>query len=59
VSSTDFATQGDYDGDGRTDVGIWRDPEGRFYVRQSSNGALQVVAWGASGDFPIANYDTH
>ena len=55
---TDLITQGDYDGDGKTDVAVWRDSTGVFYV-QGSAGGFQAVAFGSSGDFPNASYDTH
>jgi hypothetical protein len=56
--STDLITQGDYDGDGKTDVAVWRDSTGVFYV-QGSLGGIQTVAFGTSGDFPNASYDSH
>lgn len=59
----DFICQGDYDGDGRTDIGVWRsnaDPtQNYFYVRRSSTGALQALEWGQSGDYPVNNWDVH
>lgn len=55
---TDFIAQNDYDGDGRTDVAVWRDTNGSFYV-QGSTAGFSSFAFGASNDFPIANYDTH
>lgn len=44
------ASKPDYDGDGRTDMAVWRPSNGTFYIRQSSNGALVAVQWGQSGD---------
>jgi hypothetical protein len=38
---------GDYDGDGRLDIAIYRTMEGAWYLRRSSDGALDRVAWGA------------
>lgn len=59
----DFITQGDYDGDGITDIGVWRsnvDPTlNFFYIRRSSDNALQQFEWGASGDYPVNNWDVH
>jgi hypothetical protein len=56
---TDVPTLGDYDGDGRTDIAVWRgaaDPTMNFfYVRRSSTGALSVQEWGQQGDQPVAN----
>ncbi len=58
VSATDRLTQGDYDGDGKTDPAVWRPGQG-FYALQSTNGASVFQSWGTSGDFPVANYNTH
>lgn len=62
ASTTDFPTQGDYDGDGKTDVGIWR-PSATpgattFWVLGSTGGAF-AVPFGQNGDYPVANYNTH
>lgn len=61
--SGDFICQGDYDGDGKTDVAIWRsnvDPTMNFfYARRSSDGGLQQLEWGASGDYPVNNWNVH
>lgn len=48
----------DFDGDGRTDVSVYRPSEGRWYVRRSSDGGLLIVDWGTSTDVPVpADYD--
>lgn len=58
---TDFLAPGDYDGDGATDIAIFRpnaDPtQNFFYVRRSSNGALQTFEWGQAGDEPVAEWN--
>ncbi|MEO6333655.1 MAG: hypothetical protein ABIO91_01610, partial [Pyrinomonadaceae bacterium] len=63
VSATDFATQGDYDGDGKTDLAIWRPSatpqESVFWVRNSQTSTATAVAFGANGDYPVANFNTH
>lgn len=59
VTSTDLLAQNDYTGDGRTDVAIWRNSDGKFYIYDLTNGGIQVTAWGESNDFPVASYDTH
>lgn len=56
LAADDFITPGDYDGDGKTDVAVWRDSTGIFYVMRSSNGATTGFQWGTSSDFPIANF---
>jgi hypothetical protein len=63
VSATDFTVQGDYDGDGKTDHAVWRpnaDPtQNFFFIRKSSDGALQAAEWGTNGDYPPANFNNH
>ena len=53
-SVVDFA---DYDGDGRTDIAVWRPSDGTWYTLRSTEG-FKVVQWGASIDDPLpADYD--
>ena len=42
------AVKADFDGDGKTDLSIWRGPSSTWQVINSSNGALQVTPWGTS-----------
>jgi hypothetical protein len=58
-NATDLLVQNDYDGDGITDLAVWRDPIGTYFIRKSTDGNLLGIQWGASSDFPIASYDTH
>jgi len=62
TSATDYLAQGDYDGDGKTDLAIWRPGTSpgasAFWVRGSLNGAY-IVPFGQSGDYPVANFNTH
>jgi len=53
--SGDSIVPGDYDGDRRWDVAIWR--AGFYYILQSSNGALNVIPFGQQGDDPIITQD--
>jgi hypothetical protein len=62
ASATDFPTQGDYDGDGKTDIAIWRpnaDPSQNNFWYLGSTSGVGVFEWGAEGDYPVANYNSH
>lgn len=59
VTGTDLTAQNDYDGDGKTDLAVWRNSDGNFYIYNLVSGSIDTVSWGQSGDFPVAGYDTH
>lgn len=59
VTGTDLTVQNDYDGDGKTDIAVWRNSNGTYYIRNSTTGNMSVFQWGSPSDFPIAGYDTH
>ena len=50
----DTPVQGDYNGDGKTDIAVWRNREGLFFIYR-----VGQYPFGSNGDLPIASYDTH
>ncbi|MBK7393246.1 MAG: hypothetical protein IPI64_08080 [Chloracidobacterium sp.] len=56
--STDKPVIGDYDGDGKIDLGVWRPSTGTFYIQQSSSSILLTIVLGQNGDRPVsADFD--
>ena len=55
LTGSDLNAQNDYDGDGKTDIAVWRNTNGTFYVQQSSSTDNTLVYhWGIPNDFPVA-----
>ena len=58
----DVPVPADYDGDGQTDLGVWRPDSGEWWILRSSNDFDQndpiVIRWGKLGDVPVQeDYD--
>ena len=48
----DQVIPGDFDGDGRTDVAVYRPNGGYWFLLRSSDSTLQFMQWGEPGDIP-------
>jgi hypothetical protein len=50
--------RGDFDGDGKGDLTIWRESDGMWWWLRSSDNTAQMFQWGMSGDKPVqGDYD--
>jgi hypothetical protein len=51
---TDFPVAADYDGDGKTDIAVYR-PEGGYWYLQKSTEGFGSVQFGIPSDRPVPN----
>ena len=53
-----YHPKNDFDGDGKTDIVVYRASEGNWYVQQSSDDKFVVFHWGLPTDIPVsADFD--
>lgn len=58
--TNDTPVPADYDGDGLSDIGVWRTSVGTWYLRYANGnnaGTTQSFQWGLPGDTPLADTD--
>lgn len=54
LAAEDFVTPGDYDGDGKADIAVYRPSAGIWYMQQSTSG-FNAVPFGIAEDRPTPN----
>lgn len=48
----------EFDGDGQSDLSVFRPSDGAWYIKQSTDGAVRATGFGTAGDIPVtADYD--
>ncbi|MEO7672627.1 MAG: VCBS repeat-containing protein [Pyrinomonadaceae bacterium] len=60
IATGDIVTQGDYDGDGKTEYSVWRPgTPSVFYMMTVGTRLITTRNWGEPNDVPAANYNVH
>ena len=60
ASSSPYGITGDYNGDGKTDIAVFRPSTGTWWSRYSGTPTFAAVAWGVATDIPVpGHYDGH
>ena len=49
----DFIVPGDYDGDGKNDIAVYRYSTNSFYLLRSTDEGVYGFPWGSAGDFLV------
>jgi hypothetical protein len=52
LDGSDWAVPADYDGDGKTDIAVWRRYEGNWFILKSTGG-VAILNWGLQNDIPL------